>query len=224
MPKKGYVHYIEVLDRSGSMAEPAEPGSTVTKAAVATKGVRDFNASQRKLPGKSTFSVYQFDTTSVDKLASFAENCTWDCSPRAGTPLRDALGRAITEEAGDIGNIPKGKQPERVYVIVATDGKENSSREYSSATLKALVKAKQDAGWEFVYIGADLDAFAEGASLGVHLNSALRTSTAHKGAMAASYVVTAEAVTRSRAFSQSVSYSPKERKMSEYGTDEAGSG
>ena len=220
MPRKGYAHYIEVLDRTGSMSSPSEPGSTVTKAAVATEGVRSFNDSQKALPGKATFSAYQFDTTSVDKLADFADDFTWACSPRNGTPLRDALGQAITEQAEAIAALPARQRPERVYVIVATDGRENSSREWSSAALKNLVKRQTDEHkWEFVYIGADLDAFEEGAQIGFAAGSTLQTNSAHKGAMAASYAMTADAITRSRAGGQSVSFTAHERKMSDYGTD-----
>jgi hypothetical protein len=221
MPRKGYAHYIEVLDRSGSMAEPSEPGSTVTKAQVATNGVNKFNAGQRELPGKATFTVYQFDSTSVDKLADFADSYTWDCVPRMLTPLRDALGQAITEQGAALAAMPEDERPERVYVIVATDGLENSSKEYSAEALRALVKQQTEQyKWEFVYIGADLDAFAESASMGVAAASTLSTNTANKGAMAASYAATQSAVTRSRASGQSVSYTGRERKMSEYGTDD----
>lgn len=219
MTKPGYAHYIEVLDRSGSMGSPSEPGSPVSKAEVATKGMNDFNASQAALPGKATFTLWQFDDMSIDRLAHFADSYLWTCVPRGGTPLLDAMGMAIVSGGEDLAALPEGERPERVYVVAATDGLENSSREYTNEQLRALVERQtQQYQWEFVYIGADIDAFAAAGAMGVAAAGTLNTNSANAGAMAAAYAGTRTAVTRSRAAGQSVSYSGAERQAAQEGT------
>jgi hypothetical protein len=79
---------------------------------------------------------------------------------RGRTSLYDAIGQTIQEFS----------DKKRVIVFIETDGWENSSKEYSSNTVKALVKEKTDAGWDFNFVGADLDAATTssmGATLGI---------------------------------------------------------
>lgn len=79
---------------------------------------------------------------------------------RGMTALYDAIGQTVQ----------KFSNKKRVIVFVETDGWENCSKEYSSNSVKALVKQKTDAGWDFNFVGADLDAATTasmGASLGI---------------------------------------------------------
>lgn len=79
--------------------------------------------------------------------------------PRGNTPLYDALGKAITETE-EIG-------AERYLLVVMTDGKENASREWTIEGVKKLIERKQGEGWTIIYLGANQDAWAAGAALGV---------------------------------------------------------
>lgn len=87
-------------------------------------------------------------------------------APRGMTPLNDAVARTIG--ALDKLSRPKGKggSAERVMIVVLTDGLENAS-ETSSEELRKLIVAREAAGWEFVYLGANQDTWAATASIGL---------------------------------------------------------
>jgi hypothetical protein len=76
--------------------------------------------------------------------------------PRGATALLDAIGRTI-----------KNTTSTRPTIVILTDGHENSSREYTKAHIKDLITERQNAGWTFVYLGANQDAFAEAGALGI---------------------------------------------------------
>ena len=88
-------------------------------------------------------------------------------SPGGCTALLDAVGGAIHH----IGIIHKYSRredvPEKTMFIITTDGYENASRKYSRAQVKEMIQGKQNAGWEFLFLGANIDAVAEAGSLGI---------------------------------------------------------
>jgi hypothetical protein len=145
-----------VLDRSGSM-------ESVRDATIA--GFNKFIEEQAKLPG-ARFSMSQFDTDSIDDLYLDADPGTVKplthatYQPRAGTPLYDAVAKGIIALES---RKPKGK----VIFAIVTDGEENSSREYNQRAVFDMVTAKRAEGWQFVFMGAAMDAYGVGASLGV---------------------------------------------------------
>lgn len=231
MTQAGYTHFSLICDRTGSMADPADPGALTTKAQVATKGVARFIRDQAAQPGRTTWSLTQFDTQfskergryapAIERVAWFSDTPpAWACEPRNGTPLLDAVAITVRDTGEHLAGLAEDQRPERVYVIVATDGLENSSEEYRLDQVKLMVTEQREKyGWEFVFIGADIDAFAAGGGMGMAQGSTLHTNSAHQGAMAAAYAGTSSAVTRSRAGGQSVQFSKRERKMSDYGDD-----
>lgn len=77
--------------------------------------------------------------------------------PRGSTALLDAIGRAVKEVRTQ--TIPT--------VIILTDGQENASKKYTKAHIKDLIEERQKDGWQFVYLGANQDAFAEAGSIGI---------------------------------------------------------
>ena len=81
--------------------------------------------------------------------------------PSGGTPLYDAMGRAISELR------PNVTKDDVVLVTVITDGYENASREYSGKAIKSLVEALKQEGWVFTYIGANQDVEAVAASMSI---------------------------------------------------------
>ena len=145
-----------VLDRSGSMGR--------IKSAV-INGFNALVAEQAAIPG-ARFSLTQFDTESIDHLyvdAPIEEVVPLDFFnyvPRGGTPLYDAVGQGI--------NALRAKKPKgRVVFAIITDGEENSSVEFTREQVLAMVTEQRKAGWEFTFMGADVDAYAMGAQLGI---------------------------------------------------------
>ena len=86
-----------------------------------------------------------------------------DFIPRGGTPLIDAACATIRAVAESL----EGREKTRVVVAIQTDGQENRSVENSWNDLKALIAEKEKAGWEFVFMGCEIDAYKQGAMMGV---------------------------------------------------------
>lgn len=118
------------------------------------------------------FSLVSFNSSETrrryvaEPVANVQELTVAEYSPRAMTPLIDAAVKII--RATDDAVRHRGDQP-NVVVVMQTDGRENVSVEYTSADLAALVKEKEAAGWQFVFLGAGLDAFAAAREVGVDI-------------------------------------------------------
>jgi hypothetical protein len=118
---------------------------------------------------EASISLITFDTQSIDVIrdkapaGSCAELAASEYQPRAGTPLLDAVGHGVAL-------LDKRKQAgERCILAVMTDGVENSSREYTKETIKALLDRKQkEEGWLVLYLGAGHDAWAQARAMGLH--------------------------------------------------------
>jgi hypothetical protein len=207
------IHHVLILDRSGSMHDSADPGSKQTKATVAMAGIKHYVEEQQ---GEDVlFTAWEFDGRSTDKIADQVPSFTWACVPRGGTPLLDAVGTIITSESERL------KNAKRVFVVIATDGEENSSREWKKPALGKLIeRVTEDMDWDVVFIGADFDAFAEAGGIGISRGSTLVTNTANPGAYMDSFLVTSSAVRRAAAGGQSVSYTSDERTQAAEGTGE----
>jgi hypothetical protein len=210
MTDSSYTEIIIVADRSGSMSLPADPPHT--KAERSTNGVADIVRVQKAEPGRVRFSLYQFDTIH-DTVAEGAEDLSWTCEPRGGTALLDAVGTAIVKTGERLAAMPEDERPGHVIFVIATDGEENSSVEYPGQAGKdriaAMVTEQTDRyQWQFVFIGADIDAFDAGHSMGISKFSTLDSSGV---AMAAAYSSTNSAITRNRVEGGKFSYNDDER-------------
>lgn len=233
MTDPSYTHFTMVGDRTGSMGSLSEPNGP-SKAEIATKGFADFMkeqsvlSSNTNLAGKTTWTFYEFHTKSdcstpdIQRIAHMQPAPPiWKCQPGNMTPLLDALGTAINETGADLAALPEDQRPSRVYVVVATDGLENASKEYSKDALRKLIEQQRNKyNWEFVFIGADIDSFSDKSAggMGISRSSILNTNSSSPGAMAAAYASTSSAVTRSRKTGESVEYSTVERHAAEQGT------
>jgi hypothetical protein len=210
MTDGSYTHICFIADRSGSMGMEADPPHT--KAQRSTEGIHAFVKQQKELPGKVTFTLMDFDTLhrAVEEFGDGSGSLAWTCEPRNGTALLDAVGQAITQTGTALAAMPEGERPGMVYVVIATDGEENSSVEYKLDQVKAMVTEQQDRyGWQFSFIGADIDAFSAAGGMGMNVSSTLGTSSASIGV---AYAAASNAVYRSRgAGGQSISYTDDER-------------
>lgn len=140
-------------------------------------GFAEFVTKQRAVPGVCKVTLVQFDSEGIDTVFTgkdLSDVPTLTLEPRGGTPLLDAVGRTISQVAADLGKLPPADQPDGVMVLIITDGAENASREYTQDAVKQLIQAHTDGGWHFIYLGANVDAFAEAGKYGV-----LRTNSAH---------------------------------------------
>jgi len=162
-----------ILDRSGSMR-------SIRDATV--KGVNSFMDDVNKVPGEGVWSLVQFDDHDSARGAREGfphvvfENVSStqlprlepaDFEPRGSTALVDAvcltIGRIMTRVLG----VAEADRP-KVMVVVMTDGLENASREFTSARLREMAAEAQSLhGWEFLYLGANQDAFSEAGKYGI---------------------------------------------------------
>lgn len=162
--KNNLTELVFILDRSGSMA------------GLESDTIGGFNSlieKQRKQDGECYVSTILFDHVSevlhdrvklseVDKLT---EN---DYMVRGATALIDAIGGAIHH----IGNVHKYARPEDVpeytMFVIMTDGMENASRRYSSDKVKRMIEhEKEKYGWEFLFIGANIDSVETARHFGI---------------------------------------------------------
>lgn len=156
-----YTHISVILDRSGSM-------ETLKKDTIG--GFNNFIKEQKKLPDKATLSLIQFDSQdpyeiihSFKPIKDIPELTDDTFKPRASTPLLDAMGRGINDIDNNINNM-KNEKPDKIMVVIITDGQENASREYTKDSINKLISSKN--GWEFVYLSSDLNAVADAQSYG----------------------------------------------------------
>jgi uncharacterized protein YegL len=188
-----------ILDRSGSMAGREND---------VIGGVNSFIEDQKKLPDPASVAFVRFDTGHIERfrpmqdLAKVEPLTRDDFQPRGGTPLLDAVGQTITA----LDNDWKAEKPDRCIVVIVTDGEENASREYTKDKIQALIKARQDSNmWAFMYLGANVDAFAEAGSMGIMTaNSAGYTNTA--AGVKRAYAATSDAVIKMRATGSTVAH------------------
>lgn len=159
----GITELVFILDRSGSMG------------GLESDTIGGFNSmieKQKKEPGKVYVSTVLFDNRSEVlhdriKLEDVPLMTEKDYYVRGSTALVDAIGGAIHH----IVNIHKYAReedvPEKTMFIITTDGMENASRHYSSNQIKAMIERQKGAGWEFLFIGANIDAVETAGRYGI---------------------------------------------------------
>lgn len=149
-------HIVAVIDCSGSMSSIAHEASS---------GFNEFVRQQRELPGEADLTLIEFDSTvQVQyRMRPLAQVPGYSLRPRGMTALLDAIGEAI--------NIAQSRDSleryDQVVVCILTDGQENSSRRFSQHTINKLITERQAAGWSFVFLAANQDAFATARQYGI---------------------------------------------------------
>ena len=193
--KKNLTEIVFILDRSGSMA------------GLEDDTIGGFNAmieKQRKEAGEALVSTVLFDNESevihdrvnIQEIEPMTRK---EYYVRGCTALLDAVGSAIHH----IGNVHKyareEDRPEKMLFVITTDGMENASRKYTYDRLKTMIeRQKEKYGWEFLFLGANIDAAREAARFGI---SADRTANYHADSegTAVIYEAVSEAVCNVRA-------------------------
>lgn len=166
-----YTHINVLFDSSGSMASIAH--ETIT-------GFNHFLKTQRELKyGKCTFTQVHFSSGRninlpylvVDNFVEIASVKDLDKKtfiPYGGTPLFDSVARNINELGTQLANLPESLRPGKIVFMIITDGQENSSVNYTRTKLKEMIEHQTKVyGWDFMFLGANQDAFSEGVSIGI---------------------------------------------------------
>ena len=168
--KKGLTEIVFILDRSGSMS------------GLETDTIGGYNSlikKQKKEEGEAYISTVLFDDECevlhdripLEQIQPMTEK---EYYVRGCTALLDAIGGAIHH----IGNVHKyareEDRPEKTLFIITTDGQENASKRYSYEKVKHMVeRQKEKFGWEFLFLGANIDAVAEASRFGIKANRAV---------------------------------------------------
>lgn len=206
MPNTDYTGLLLVIDRSGSM-------STIRDDMVGR--LTELLRKQAAEPGRLTVDVVIFDNVveATHVLAS-PEDVMIGLEPRGSTALNDALGRSIAEYGRRLAAMAEGERPGNVIVVVATDGLENASREYSGEQVRDMVSHQREAyGWDFVFLGANQDAVLTGTRLGFRSDSSIDFDADAQGAREVNAAVN-RYLSSSRSSRNAASFLPEDRRRS----------
>lgn len=204
--KKGLTELVMILDRSGSMG--GLESDTIG-------GYNSMLAKQKKAEGQVLVSTVLFDDESevlydrvpLEKMPRMTDK---DYYVRGCTALLDAVGGAIRHMARVHKEASEEERPEKTIFVITTDGLENASREYTFKTVKKLVEQQKEAGWEFLFLGANIDAIGTAAQFGIAADRAANFHSDSKGT-ALNYEVLADAVCEMRACSAPIDAHWKKR-------------
>ena len=169
--KKGLTELVFILDESGSMS------------GMEADTIGGFNSmidKQRREAGEAYVSTVAFanesrvihDRVRLDEVAPLTRR---DYTPGGCTALLDALGGAIHH----IGNVHKYARaedvPEHTVFVITTDGMENASHRYSRRDVKQMVERQKElCGWEFLFLGANIDAISAAEDIGIHRDRSVK--------------------------------------------------
>ena len=210
--KKNLTELVMILDRSGSMS--GLESDTIG-------GYNSMLKKQRETEGEVLVSTVLFDDRSdvlydrvpLEKMPQMTEK---EYYVRGCTALLDAVGGAIHH----IGNVHKyareEDRPEKTIFVITTDGLENASHRYSYDRVKEMVeRQKEKYGWEFLFLGANIDAIEVAGRFGIGADRAANYNSDHEGTML-NYTVLAETVREMRACSAPIGAEWKERIDEDY--------
>lgn len=194
-----------LLDRTGSMRSCKD----------AT--IEAFNAyldTLRKNPEGIELSFLQFDSRSLDTICiaespnkvAFLTDETYQ--PRASTPLIDAAYKTI--KAVEAALARRDDTP-KIVICIQTDGYENASTQYTMPELSLLVKEKTALGWQFVFMGAGIDAYMQGTQLGIATSHTMSYDQSRKHTVAAFQASAENAVRYAQGAAAGAAFSSKQR-------------
>jgi uncharacterized protein YegL len=193
--KKGLTELVFILDRSGSMS------------GLESDTIGGYNAmleKQKKEPGEAVITTVLFDDRyellhdriNLRGIAPISEK---EYYVRGSTALLDAIGETINKISNVQKQTAEEERAEHVMFVITTDGMENSSREYSYGKVGQLLEhQKNKYGWEFIFLGANIDALATAELFGIAEDRATNFKADSKGIML-NYEVISEAVSNLRA-------------------------
>ena len=161
--KKGLTELVFIVDRSGSMG------------GLESDTIGGYNATleaHRAEEGEAVVSTVLFDNAievlhdrlPIDQISPLTTHDYW---VRGCTALLDAVGGAVRHISRVHGYLPEDYRPEHTIFVITTDGMENASRKYSYAQVKKMISEKEKEGWNFLFLGANIDAATEAERIGI---------------------------------------------------------
>ncbi|MGI4789631.1 MAG: vWA domain-containing protein [Janthinobacterium lividum] len=179
-----------VLDRSGSMASVRE--DTIG-------GYNTFLEEQKAIPGSAHLTLVQFD----DQYEVLYEGRPLENAPalsvetfvpRGSTALLDAIGRTLITTGARLAAQPEAERAGKVLFVIMTDGQENTSREFSGSKIFEMITHQREKyQWQIVFIGANQDALATGASYGIPQTNSMNYAASPAGTRSATAKLSAAA-------------------------------
>ena len=167
--RKGLTELVFILDKSGSMGglEQATIG-----------GFNEMLMKQKEENGEANVTTVLFD----DEIEVIHDRfpieivkplTREDYSVRGCTALLDAVGSTIKKIKNIQKHLPEEMKAEKVIFVITTDGMENASQEYTYKMVKKMIEKYQEKGWQFIFMGANIDAEKEAVNLGINARRAV---------------------------------------------------
>ena len=192
--KSNLTELVFILDKSGSMA------------GLEADTIGGFNAvlmKQQKAEGEAFVTTVLFnhlyelihDRINVRGISSITKK---DYEVGGTTALLDAIGFTIQKMINVQKRTSEGERAEKVLFVITTDGMENASREYTTDKIRKMIQhQKEKYGWEFIFLGANIDAISTAAQFGINKDFAVDYYADDTG-MQLNYEAVNEAVTNLR--------------------------
>ena len=161
--KKNLTELVFILDKSGSMAG-------LEKDTIG--GFNSMLAKQKAVDGECRITTVLFDNRyqllhdRID-IRAVSPMTKQEYQVGGSTALLDAMGRTIRKLVGVQKSTAEDYRAEKVLFVIITDGEENASREYSAPKVKAMIEEEKKYGWEFIFLGANIDAVKTAGRFGI---------------------------------------------------------
>lgn len=192
--KKGLTELVFILDRSGSMS------------GLEADTIGGFNGMierQKSENGEANVTTVLFDDQydlihDRFPISAIRPLTGKDYYVRGCTALMDAIGKTIKKIVNIQRYLPEDQKAEKVIFVITTDGMENASREFCQADIKRMIEhEKEKYGWEFMFLGANIDAVKEAGKYGISEDRAVQYNNDSAGVQM-NYRVVSEAVCKMR--------------------------
>ena len=175
--KKGLTELVFILDRSGSMG------------GLESDTIGGFNSllmKQKKEEGEANVTTVLFDDQievvhdrfPIEVVRQLTEE---DYYVRGCTALLDAVGSTVKMIENVQNRLPEEMKAEKIIFVITTDGQENASQEYTYNMVKKMIEKHQEEGWQFIFMGANIDAVREAENLGIRGKRAVTYRNDSKG-------------------------------------------
>lgn len=208
--KKGYTHIAIVLDESGSM-------SSLKRATI--DSFNKFLKEQREVPGEATISLIKFSTVvqaqyHFQGIQQAPELNDESYNPSATTALYDAEGWTIEYTGKRLAEMREDERPDKVIIVIITDGAENASTDFTRERIEALIKQQEEVyKWQFVFLGANQSATMSAQSMGMNVNSALSYAASPRGVVEGYSAMSAQIGDFRKGLSKEISFTGNQRQL-----------